>query len=250
MIKFISLFLLILFSIRVNAETNTIKISSGVAPPYIMEEGSSTGFISKIVHKSLDHSNNKPQFIFTNWTKAQQAVDLEHHLSYWWQKNNEREKKWLFSQPIYKAEFVFLARKTVRFYWTRYDQLRPYKIGLSRIQSYGPQFDSYVQYLNTEQLVSDYTGIKALLNSELDVILIEKALAKYLLGYFSQKDNEQLELLDEQVIYTEPYYLVCAKSFVQCNYLIEVFNVGLNEVKSSGSYQAIVEEFFEGINEN
>ncbi|GAB2992751.1 hypothetical protein GCM10027050_06730 [Psychrosphaera aestuarii] len=215
-----------------------------------MEEGSSTGFISKIVHKSLDHSNNKPQFIFTNWTKAQQAVDLEHHLSYWWQKNNEREKKWLFSQPIYKAEFVFLARKTVRFYWTRYDQLRPYKIGLSRIQSYGPQFDSYVQYLNTEQLVSDYTGIKALLNSELDVILIEKALAKYLLGYFSQKDNEQLELLDEQVIYTEPYYLVCAKSFVQCNYLIEVFNVGLNEVKSSGSYQAIVEEFFEGINEN
>ena len=215
-----------------------------------MEEGSSTGFISKIVHKSLDHSNNKPQFIFTNWTKAQQAVDLEHHLSYWWQKNNEREKKWLFSQPIYKAEFVFLARKTVRFYWTRYDQLRPYKIGLSRIQSYGPQFDSYVQYLNTEQLVSDYTGIKALLNSELDVILIEKALAKYLLGYFSKKDNEQLELLDEQVIYTEPYYLVCAKSFVQCNYLIEVFNVGLNEVKSSGSYQAIVEEFFEGINEN
>lgn len=215
-----------------------------------MEEGSSTGFISKIVHKSLDHSNNKPQFIFTNWTKAQQAVDLEHHLSYWWQKNNEREKKWLFSQPIYKAEFVFLARKSVRFYWTRYDQLRPYKIGLSRIQSYGPQFDSYVQYLNTEQLISDYTGIKALLNSELDVILIEKALAKYLLGYFSKKDNEQLELLDEQVIYTEPYYLVCAKSFVQCNYLIEVFNVGLNEVKSSGSYQAIVEEFFEGINEN
>ena len=215
-----------------------------------MEEGSSTGFISKIVHKSLDQSNNKPQFIFTNWTKAQQAVDLEHHLSYWWQKNNEREKKWLFSQPIYKAEFVFLARKTVRFYWTRYDQLRPYKIGLSRIQSYGPQFDSYVQYLNTEQLISDYTGIKALLNSELDVILIEKALAKYLLGYFSEKDNEQLELLAEQVIYTEPYYLVCAKSFVQCNYLIEVFNVGLNEVKSSGSYQAIVEEFFEGINEN
>lgn len=215
-----------------------------------MEEGSSTGFISKIVHKSLDHSNNKPQFIFTNWTKAQQAVDLEHHLSYWWQKNNEREKKWLFSQPIYKAEFVFLARKSVRFYWTRYDQLRPYKIGLSRIQSYGPQFDSYVQYLNTEQLISDYTGIKALLNSELDVILIEKALAKYLLGYFSKNDNEQLELLDEQVIYTEPYYLVCAKSFVQCNYLIEVFNVGLNEVKSSGSYQAIVEEFFEGINEN
>lgn len=228
------------------AESNSINISVGIAPPYINEAKKESGFVTKIILESLKESKIVPNFIIKDWHQVSSAVDLEHHLSYWWHKTPEREKKWYFSQPIFKAEFVFLARKNVRFYWTRYDQLRPYKIGLSHIQSYGPLFDSYIQYLQTETLISDYSGIKALLKGDVDAVLIEKAMAIHLLTFFNKEEQNRLELFENKVIYEEPYYLVCAKSFSNCNYYIEVFNVGLNKVKSSGKYDKIIEDFSRG----
>ena len=224
-----------------NQSKPAIKIVIDYSPPYIMEQnGKITGIATQIVESAFSAKQVSTDIKQLPWSDVKLSVDSEKVLSFWWHINKQREKSWLFSKPIYQAEYVFLARKAVRFYWTRFDQLRPYKIGLSHIQSYGEVFDSYIQYLNTEKTLSDFSAIKKLLDGQLDAILIEKSMAFYLMNYLTDEERQTLELFEEQVLHKEPYFLVCAKFFNNCSYYINQLNEGLKLLKNSGRYEAII----------
>ena len=221
--------------------TGPVEIIAGLSPPYIVEEnGEVSGVATQIIRHAFEAKQVSTRINQMPWSDVKLNIDSEKVLSYWWQINKQREKSWLFSKPIYHAEYVFLARKSVRFYWTRFDQLRPYKIGVSHIQSYGDIFDSYLQYLNTEKTLSDFSAIKKLTSGQLDAILIEKSMAYYLLNYLSESERRSLELFDQQVLHKEPYFLVCAKFFNKCSYYINQLNEGLKLLKNSGRYEAII----------
>ena len=230
------------------ATQKAITIKVGLAPPYVTEKpeidssANIGGVATNIVREAYNEVDVETEFKIGDWHTTKLAIDSEKVLSFWWQINRQREKSWLFSQPLYEAQYVFLARKEVRFYWTRFDQLRPYKIGISHIQSYGTLFDSYIQYLNTDKTLSDYSAIKKLISKDLDAILIERSMAKYLLTFLSPTERDSLELLENQVIHKEPYYLVCGKFFNNCSYYINKFNEGLKSLKTSDRYDALLEQ--------
>ena len=238
------MFFLLFSGKGLSATKEQIAVKVGLAPPYITQSQDGNlaveGLATQIVRESLLAKGLNIDIATVDWSQAKVAVDSEKVLSFWWQSNQQREKSWLYSQPLYEVEYVFLARKDVRFYWTRFDQLRSYKIGLSHIQSYGELFDSYVQYLDTDKTLSDFSAIKKLLANQLDAILIEKAMAVYLISFLPKEQQAKLELFREQVIHSESYYLVCGKFFNSCGYYINQFNEGLKLLKSSGRYNKIV----------
>ncbi len=99
--------------------------------------------------------------------------------------------------------------------------------------------------MNVTRLSSDYSGIKRLVNNELDAILIERSAAQYLLKHKKKAEQKLLELHLDQVLHSEPYFMVCAKSYSLCNYNLEMVNSGVNKLKSSGKYDKIIKSYFE-----
>lgn len=219
-----------------------VPIKVGAHPPFIDSNAKSQGFASVIVTESFANKGIDTDIEIRSWSEAKFMLDSEKILSFGWQYTRQREKTWVFSKPVYTAKYIFLARKSARFYWTRFDELRPYRIGISHIQTYGSEFDSYVQYLKIDKSVSDYAGIKKLLNNKLDAIVIEQSVAGYLMDYLNDDDKAQLELFPQQVLHEEPYYLICAKFYAKCASYINKFNDGLKLLKSSGRYKTITQE--------
>lgn len=239
----IGIMFLFLVLFNVYADQKVVTIEVGEAPPYILKGESTSGLAIDILKQSLNAKEIPFNIVVGSWKEAENSVDANHNLSIWWQKTRQREKKWRFSQPVYKKEFIFIARKKVRFYWQRLDQLRQYKIGISRYQSYGQEFDNYLQYLDLGYVNSAYSALASLLKGDYDAILLSRAEAQYLMSFYSKAQRDQLEQFPQQVIYSEPYFLVCAKAHRNCNYLIEEFNSGLREMISNGNYDKIVEKY-------
>jgi polar amino acid transport system substrate-binding protein len=242
----------LLYNCNVLAKDNQVTFSVGSAPPYIIFNDPNvdtntkekiSGLAIDIVRSAYKQKGISVTFLQDDWSTTTNKIDGEPIMSLWWQKDKQRQKKWYFSQPIYKKEFVFLARRDVRFYWQRFDQLRQYKLGISRYQSYGEEFDNYVQYLKVHYVNSAFNGISKLLKNDIDALLIEKSEAQYLLSFYNSEEQKKLEMKDEQVIQTEPYFIVCGKGYRNCNYLIEEFNSGLRELISSGKYAKITKNY-------
>lgn len=222
------------FSLPSYAEIN---ITVGDYPPFVEVYSPNHGVLSQLVQDVFKLKGLETNIIYSNWDDAEQYVDNGNHLSFMWIKNSERRKKWLFSEPIYQSQFVLLAKKSNKFTWRYYDDLIPYKIGITSGYYYGDRFSYYQDKLTLEQNKSDYIGVKKLLSGKIDVLLIEHYVAKNLLTYFSKQKQSQLEIVNNPILFEQPTYLVCSKKYAKCFYYLDKFNNGLKQLKATGQYQ-------------
>lgn len=217
-----------------------LNIAVSEHPPYINQQHPSLGLITQVVTEAFALEKIATDVKFESWMDVEELIDFEKRFSFMWTMNPQREKKWLFSDSLYRSNIVVIANKEAKFYWQRYDQLRQYRLGLTKGQSYGELFDDYKQYLNYEESISDYISLKHLVARQTDAIFIEKLIGQYLTRFLSERQRNSIEFIERPEIKTETSYLVCAKSYSKCFSYLNRFNRGLKKLKSSGRYQQIL----------
>lgn len=221
---------------------DNIKIVVGNYPPYIDQNSQTAGVITQVVKQSLLLSGVDAEITYDDWPNIENRVSSEKVLSFMWPMNMQRQRDWLFSNPVYKTDVIIVANKNSRFYWKRYDQLRDYKLGLTRGFSYGALFDEYKSFLTYEESISDYISLKNLAAGKYDGAVIEKLMAKYMLSYLSKEKQNKIEFINEPQIDSASYYLVCAKGYSKCYSYIDAFNQGLKKLKQQGTYQKLLDK--------
>jgi len=232
------IYILFVLSLIVSIEASArdkIILSVDNYPPYIDARKNNKGKLAKVVTDIFKMQGYDVKYQFMSWPETEMAITEGSSFSFMWYKTEQRTENWIFSEPITSLNTSFLYHKDSKLKFERLDQLRRYKVGITEGYSYGKYFDDYKSQLNLIKSISDYEGIKKLLASETDLLLIEPLVAKSLLADWFSDEVNNVKLNYINYLSNQPIYLVCSQQYVSCGYLMQKFNYALRELKASNT---------------
>ena len=235
----------IFLSIAAQAD-DTVQITNGEWPPYLSENLPGHGKVTQIVTEAFSIAGVSAEYtFFSSWARA--LVEAEKG-SRWsgsivWAKTDEREEKFLFSDPILVLEDNFFYLKGKQFDWDTVEDLKEERIGLTRSYYYGELISAAEQrgQLNISYANTDINNFLKLLNYRVDLVGVATDV-----GYALIKKNltpEQVALVTHhpKPFRTNSYHLLISRRVENADKLIEIFNAGLKTLRENGRYREILE---------
>ncbi len=220
-----------------------VIISVDEYTPFIDSSIPDKGFISVIVVLAFEAEGITPVIRFRPWARVERELSAGLCASFVYIKNSEREEIWLFSDEIFGSNTVLVTRKDKNIPGiTSLEELKDYKIGISRGYSYGNDFDNYCGQLDILVDNTDFLNIRKILGGWIDIFPCDPYIAKKLItDNFSKEEQSQFKLL-KGVIFDdyEPYYLVVGKNHPEAESIIRMFNSGLEKITANGKKDEIL----------
>ena len=233
---------LILAAFVRSSHANSFTLSVGHWPPYVDQLADQQGGLTEIVKQAFNRVGVTISIDFRPWTRVADEVDRHQRASFGWIWTSKRAQKWLFSDEILKGTAVFVIRKDQPFSWQVFDDLKPYRIGVTQGYSYGEMFDRFKTLLRIYPSHSDEINLRNLLKQRIDLFAVDPIVGAHILRTtFSSDERQKLRLLLEPPISSYGVYLVCSQSAQGCAETINRFNNGLALLNADGTKKQLVE---------
>lgn len=155
----------------------------------------------------------------------------------------ERENWLWYSKPYAAVRMVIFAKKSRNFSYKNVADLAIYKIGLIRGTAVSSEFDQ-ANFLNKQEVNTLKQGVEMLYANRLDFFVsAEMGVKNFINNSISHynKNNEALVVLEPELS-THEFHLGFSKKDKSNIERINAFNIGLNKLKASGRYEAILKE--------
>ncbi len=211
-------------------------------PPYVDSGMNNKGFNAEIVSEAFKRVGYTAKIEFADWdaavAKASQGKYDGLFPEYY---SKEREQDFIYSNFFSNSLLVFYKRKGAKINYTspkKLQELSSYKIGVVKGYINTAEFDA-ATYLKKFEADSDEANLKKLLNKELDIIVIDKLVAQYLLQKHMPGAAAQLEPMDPPLI-IHPLFLLFPKKNPNSQKLCDDFNKGFNMISKDGTANAIM----------
>jgi len=208
--------------------------------PYVGEELKNYGFGAEIISEAFSRSGDKAIFHFMPWVRALKDTEIGKYdavcFGYY---SKERAKTYAFSEPYAQSSLVFYKHRDSQIAYTSLEDLKPYKIGVIRGFVNSVEFDK-ADYLHKEEVHSEVLNMKKLLNKRVDLIVIDKYIAQYLLNTMFIDNKSDFEAL-EPPLKTQPLYLMFSKKVTNYKQKLKDFNEGLQQITDDGTIDTIME---------
>jgi len=245
--KFLLIFIL-LFNIYFYCFSLEIKISVGEYAPYIDSSETNKGFITHIVLEAFDRVGITPTVGFRSWARVENELNKGNSVSFCYIKNRAREEIYFFSNELYVMTTVFIVRKDSAISnISSLEDLKSYKIGISKGYSYGEDFDNYKNQLDIYIAGSDLINIRRVLGKRIDLFLCSPDIAYKLINdNFNSSQQSQLLLITNNFFPREPLYFIAGKTYPNGQEIIDLFNKGLEIITNNGVKQKIIDENMSG----
>lgn len=203
-------------------------------PPYIDELAPELGLLTQFVQQAFTQAGVATTVSFQPWPKVPAAALEANHASFLWFKTPELEQNWLFSEPIVELRQMLIATERFTADLRRFDEFRPYRIGVTKGYFYGADFTAQRQDFRLTEAVSDYASLQNLLAGRVDVVLMDPIVAQLM---WRQLPTQTLKLrfLPKPMLTAQPAYLVCSRNFLPCHGVIQSFNQGLQHLQQNGA---------------
>lgn len=215
------------------AETQKIILVSSEYPPYFGKQLANYGGLSEIIVEAYRRVDYEVDIQFYPWVRAIRMAtdgDCDGMFALW--HTQEREQWAAFSDPLPSNELGFYKRKADQIHFTTFDELKPYRIGTVRGYANPPAFEQ-ATYLQKVEVTKDIQNLKKLANHRIDLVLIDKGLAAYLLETALPEYQETLDWLEPALEIT-PQYLVISKQTRDYQRKLDDFNRGLAQLIQEG----------------
>ncbi|MBW0147659.1 substrate-binding periplasmic protein [Marinobacter arenosus] len=157
-------------------------------PPFeFVENGTLHGQDVATVRTVLEHMGFVPRFRVLPWARAELMVrngdaDLLFSLT----ASPQRERYYLFTNPISTARDVFYARKSANVSWSSFNDLAGLRLGVSASYSYAPDFMAWLdrdlaEVMTIRQEQPDLAGLRMVALDRVDLFICEETACNYLL---------------------------------------------------------------------
>lgn len=157
-------------------------------PPFeYVENGNLRGQDVQTVRTVVQRMGFVPRFRVLPWARAELMVrngdaDLLFSLT----MSPQRERYYLFTDPISTARDVFYARKGADLSWSSFDDLANLRLGLSASYSYDPEFMAWLdqdlaEVMTISQEQPDLAGLRMVALDRVDLFICEETACNYLL---------------------------------------------------------------------
>lgn len=218
-----------------------IRLMSTDYPPYFAAALPNGGPLTEIVTAAFSEAGHSVSIQFVPWNRAMEyaktgKVDGLH--GGWHSKR--RETWFVFSDPLPGNELVFYKRRgTPPEQFTSYEDLKPFTIGTVRAYRNPKAFET--ADLKIDVAVSDQSNLRKLANGRIDLILIDRAVAEYLLSTELTEYRDQLVALEPAVEHLALYVLI-SREVENHLQIVNDFNRGLAEIRSHGKISKILKK--------
>jgi len=215
-----------------------LKLVSDIWPPFTDVEGEKA-FAMDLVKEALTRMDIGIQYKIQDFSDVIKGIDsgeFDGSAALW--ASEEREKKYLFSEPYLQNQLVLVGRKGSDVSATSFDNFDNKRIGVVEDYAYGVDINS-----DKVSLISgnnDQQNLERLLSDQIDYMLVDALLIQYLLKYQVNDVSEYLEI-GESPIMIKPLHFIIRKDVTDAEKIIAGFNTEIQKMISEGIYNKILE---------
>lgn len=232
------------------ANDKVVTVSTGEWAPWAGENIPENGFVLHIVREIFDNAGYMVNYQFVPWQRAIVMLKRgEVDASAYWYKDDKRNNFAYHSEPVTKEKQVFFFRKTNPVNeWDSYEDLKGFKIGLTRGNTYPDELMELIddKVLSADVANEDLQSFKKLVHERIDVLPAPEVMGNEILNKeFSPSIRATIDYSSKPLTITTGHILFSRKRPKAKEYL-EVFNKGLKKIKADGIYDNYFEKLLKG----
>lgn len=222
------------------ANEKTVSLAVLDWKPYAGEELEKFGFGSQVLIAAFKRVGYNVTFNFMPWVRALKDTEIgKYDAVCYGYHSDSRSKIYALSNPFIESSLVFYKHKDSNISYRSLQDLKPYRIGLVRGYVNTEQFDA-ADYLIKEEVSNETLNLKKLLNKRVDLILIDKFVAQYLINTVFYKNKPDFELISPP-LKIHPLYVMFSKQVKNYDQKLKDFNNGLEQIIADGTRSKIME---------
>lgn len=245
------LLMLLIFLPGVGQAGNKVRLALMEYPPLIGKKLGGNGIEPVIVTAAFKRVNVDVEYVFFPPARTYQAAEegvYDGTLGWVW--SEEREKSFDYSDPIFQAPLLLFHLKEFDFDWQTIDDLRGIPIGITAKNYYGPEFHQAMDagILTTDEASKDVIQYDKLLRHRIKLYPMNIHTGYYLIKEQFTPEQAALFTHHPRPLKTSVYHVLFSKAVKENGSMVEQFNQGLRQLKESGEYDRIIEEYTKDYN--
>jgi len=217
----------------------TVTLATLDWQPYVGSDMPGYGFNAEIVTEAYKRMGYTVKIEFLSWDDAvnkTQQGEFDGLFPEYYSK--ERAEEFLYSDFFSNSLLVFYKRKDAKISYASLKDLISYRIGVVKGYINTEEFDS-ADYLNKVEFNSDVESLNNLVEGKVDLIVIDKLVAQYLIQKYLPSSANTLESLDPPLI-IHPLFIVYPKKLSGSAQKYQDFNRGFDIITKDGTVKEIM----------
>ena len=230
--------LVLLLTMPMARAEQQLQLASTDYPPYFSSALPEGGTLTALTRAAFKAAGYDITLVFLPWARLMLEVERGKYdgvVAVWYKA--DREHFLALSAPVVDTHVGFYGRASLPLDVGSLQNLRTRSIGTVRGYANPTAFDA--AGLKTEEVVNDLSNLRKLDKGRLDLVLIDKALAQYLVSQEWPTGNANL-MWREPGLQTMPLHIGIARSRPNHASLLNDFNRGLAEIRRTGEYARIL----------
>lgn len=220
--------------------TETVRLAVGEWAPYTSQTDLQGKLLEEVTARAFKLEGIAVQFTYYPWKRSYLlAASGEYDGTLPWNKSPERNQLFFFpNASLVKDENVFFHLKTTSFDWTRLDDLRNYRVGVTI--GYQEEASYKAAGISAEAVSSEELNFRKMRIGRLDVYQTSKHVGYDTLAKLFGPVELGLFTHHPKVVYESEYYVLFSKKTKRGKFLADRFDSGLKKLKDSGEYDKIL----------
>jgi len=214
-------------------------------PPFMYRAGDeAAGIYPALIRAIFRHAGINVDVVAVPWKRAIENLDANKGGGAGIYKNLERQKKYVFSQPIHVEQLMLYQRQSTFDNPTDIDDLRGQTVGVIRGWSYGDQIDDARKrgVFSASEATGDEQNFQMLALGRVDAVIA--------IGEAGDVWVKRLGLSDKVVrsetpIRENPTYIVFNRASSTIS-TVTMINRSIEELRENGTLQRIAQEVLQG----
>lgn len=219
------------------AERDVVLVADPYPPYQYVDEGKIKGFDHDVISAVFRQMGYQTKTVLLPWEECLEHLDRrEAHAAFQVARTPERERRYLFSRLLRRAETALFAREGVDLQIKPLipldGQLRAIRVGLMAGYSYHPAIDGLAAY----RAASPEELLRGAADGQADVVVVDTGVAEYLM---QKLDLPRLKRVEGFSVVRD-LHVVFRKD---CRQLLEQFDVQLGKAMAEGVPGRIAETY-------
>jgi len=245
---------LLILALSGYAAEKHVSLVTSVWEPYVMPKNiSSRGYAYDVVKKAFESAGYEVSIQVLPWNEAwKMAKEGKADALFPEYESDENLGYFAYSHPFLAGPVVLYKRvdnkyiqiaETEKNLSSVFDKLKPYRFGVVSGYANVPAFDVHKEEFKRKYVGDDKANLEQLYAGEVDVILIDKLNAQYILRYMLPKEYSQQLQQVGPVLANNNIYVVFSKAVPNRDILLKDFNQGLKMLQKDKVTNQIMREY-------
>lgn len=240
--KLLVLLCLMLQIVATGHASETVRLAVGEWAPYTSETDAEGKLLEKVTTQALALEGISVEYTYFPWKRSYLvAANGEFDGTLPWNKTEERAKEFVFPKTsLLKDENVFFHLKSTPFSWTKLEDLKRYRMGVT--MGFKEEAIYKAQGIAAEVVTSEDLNFKKMRVGRIDVYQTSKRVGYVTLKKTFGQQETSVFTHHPKVVSESEYFVLFSRATPRGQYLADKFDAGLKKLKASGGYDKIMVE--------